>query len=56
MVRQTVNALKAHVSIHVNDVAASTDFYRKLFGIELSKVRQGYAKFDLSNPPLSISP
>ena len=55
MVRQTVNALKAHVSIHVNDVAASTDFYRKLFGIELSKVRQGYAKFDLSNPPLNFT-
>ncbi len=48
-------ALKAHVAMNVNDVQRSTEFYRKLFGIEPSKVRRGYAKFDVSNPPLNLS-
>ena len=48
-------ALKAHVAINVKDVQQSIQFYRKLFGIEPSKVRQGYAKFDVANPPLNFS-
>jgi catechol 2,3-dioxygenase-like lactoylglutathione lyase family enzyme len=51
----SVEALKAHIALNVRDVPASTDFYRKLFGIEPSKVRNGYAKFDVQNPPLNIS-
>jgi catechol 2,3-dioxygenase-like lactoylglutathione lyase family enzyme len=51
----TVEALKAHIALNVRDVPASTAFYRKLFGIEPSKVRVGYAKFDVQNPPLNIS-
>ncbi len=50
-----VRVLKAHLAINVRDVAASTAFYRKLFGIEPSKVRTGYAKFDVQNPPLNFS-
>jgi catechol 2,3-dioxygenase-like lactoylglutathione lyase family enzyme len=50
-----VKALKAHVAIHVKDVAASMEFYRKLFGIEPSKVRTGYAKFDVANPPINFT-
>jgi catechol 2,3-dioxygenase-like lactoylglutathione lyase family enzyme len=46
---------KAHVAIHVKDVLASVVFYRNLFGIEPSKVRTGYAKFDVSNPPLNFT-
>ena len=42
-----VSALKAHLAINVRTVEQSTEFYRKLFGIEPSKVRTGYAKFDL---------
>ena len=52
---ETVQAIKAHVAIHVRDVAASIDFYKKLFGIEPSKVRTGYAKFDVMNPPLNFT-
>ncbi len=51
----SVKALKAHISIHVHDVTTSIDFYRKLFGIEPSKVRTGYAKFDVANPPLNFT-
>jgi catechol 2,3-dioxygenase-like lactoylglutathione lyase family enzyme len=52
---ETVNALKAHVAINVNNVESSLEFYRKLFGIEPSKVRTGYAKFDVQNPPLNFT-
>ena len=48
-------ALKAHVSIHVNQLEPSLEFYRKLFGIEPCKVRRGYAKFDVQNPPLNFT-
>lgn len=50
-----VSALKAHIGINVGNVETSIDFYRKLFGIEPSKVRRGYAKFDVANPPLNFT-
>ena len=50
-----VTALKAHVAIKVRNVNNSLEFYRKLFGIEPSKVRTGYAKFDVQNPPLNFT-
>src|SRR6266498_5839270 len=50
-----VKALKPHVSINVRNVNESAAFYRKMFGIEPSKVRTGYAKFDVQNPPLNLT-
>src|SRR2546430_5746147 len=50
-----VKALKAHLSLNVRNVEQSIGFYRKLFGIEPSKVRTGYAKFDVHNPPLNFT-
>lgn len=50
-----VTALKAHLAINVRDVEAALPFYTKLFGIEPLKVRQGYAKFDVQNPPLNFT-
>jgi catechol 2,3-dioxygenase-like lactoylglutathione lyase family enzyme len=55
MPSENVVAPKAHVAINVKNVTRSTDFYRKMFGIEPSKVRTGYAKFDVQNPPLNFS-
>lgn len=52
---ESLKARKAHVAIHVRDVVASTEFYRKLFGIEPCKVRTGYAKFDVADPPLNFT-
>jgi catechol 2,3-dioxygenase-like lactoylglutathione lyase family enzyme len=51
----TVQALKVHVAINVRNLETSVEFYRKLFDLEPSKVRTGYAKFDISNPPLNFS-
>ena len=50
-----VPVLKAHVSINVRNVERSIDFYRRMLGIEPSKVRTGYAKFDVQNPPLNLA-
>ena len=50
-----INALKAHLAINVSDVDSSIDFYKRMLGIEPSKVRTGYAKFDVANPPLNLT-
>lgn len=50
-----VVALKAHLALNVNNVERSIEFYRQMLGIEPSKVRHGYAKFDVENPPLNLT-
>ena len=50
-----VQALKAHLALNVKNVERSTEFYKKMLGLEPSKVRQGYAKFDVENPPLNLT-
>jgi catechol 2,3-dioxygenase-like lactoylglutathione lyase family enzyme len=51
----TVQALKVHVSVNVRNVEQSIDFYRRMLGIEPAKVRTGYAKFDVQNPPVNLA-
>ena len=50
-----VHSLKAHLALNVHDVERSIEFYRKMLGLEPSKVRTGYAKFDVQNPPLNLT-
>jgi catechol 2,3-dioxygenase-like lactoylglutathione lyase family enzyme len=50
-----INTLKAHLAINVKDVARSIEFYKKMLDLEPSKVRTGYAKFDVANPPLNLT-
>ena len=50
-----VRALKAHLALNVRNVSESIEFYKKMLGIEPSKVRAGYAKFDAQNPPLNLT-
>lgn len=50
-----INTLKAHLALNVRDAETSIEFYKKMFGIEPSKVRTGYAKFDVANPPLNFT-
>jgi catechol 2,3-dioxygenase-like lactoylglutathione lyase family enzyme len=52
---KSINILKAHLALNVKDVDGSIDFYKKMLGIEPSKVRTGYAKFDVQNPPLNLT-
>jgi catechol 2,3-dioxygenase-like lactoylglutathione lyase family enzyme len=53
--KKEVKALKPHISVNVRNVAESIEFYRKMLGIEPSKVRTGYAKFDVQNPPINLA-
>ncbi len=50
-----INTLKAHLALNVTDVESSVEFYKKMLGIDPCKVRTGYAKFDVSNPPLNLT-
>ena len=50
-----IKTLKPHISLNVKNIQTSIEFYQKLFGIEPSKVRTGYAKFDVQNPPLNLA-
>jgi catechol 2,3-dioxygenase-like lactoylglutathione lyase family enzyme len=50
-----MNILKPHISINVSDVEASVAFYEKAFGVDATKRRPGYAKFDLQSPSLNLS-
>ena len=54
-IQNQVTALKAHLAINVKDVKQSIEFYKKMLGIEPAKVRTGYAKFDVQNPPLNLT-
>jgi catechol 2,3-dioxygenase-like lactoylglutathione lyase family enzyme len=55
MTTDSINARKAHIAIRVRDVERSIEFYRRLFGTDPAKVRSGYAKFDVANPPLNFT-
>jgi catechol 2,3-dioxygenase-like lactoylglutathione lyase family enzyme len=50
-----VPALKAHLALNVHDLEKSLQFYRRMLELEPSKVRTGYAKFDVENPPLNLT-
>lgn len=44
-----------HMALNVKDVEPLLPFYRTFFGNEPTVVRDGYAKFELVEPPLNIS-
>jgi len=52
---EPVAVLKAHLALNVRSVDQSIEFYRKMLGIQPSKVRPRYAKFDIENPPLNLT-
>lgn len=55
MSAKSIGTLKAHLALNVKDVETSIEFYKKMLGIEPSKVRTGYAKFDVNEPPLNLT-
>lgn len=50
-----IRVLKAHMALNVKNVERSIEFYEKMLGLKPCKVRTGYAKFDVQNPPLNLT-
>ncbi len=44
-----------HLSLDVPDLDRAIAFYSGLFGLEPAKVRAGYAKFELVDPPVALA-
>jgi catechol 2,3-dioxygenase-like lactoylglutathione lyase family enzyme len=47
--------MRPHLSLDVRNVAASVEFYQKVFGVAPQKQTADYAKFDLAEPALNFS-
>src|SRR5437762_12303247 len=47
--------LKVHVALNTPAFDASVAFYRAFLGIEPVKLKPGYAKFDVAEPPLNLT-
>lgn len=46
---------RVHVALAVRDAPRATAFYQALLGQEPTKVRDGYAKFEVHDPPLNLA-
>ena len=47
--------LRPHLALTVSDVARSLPFYEALLGMAPTKVRPGYAKFEVEEPALNFT-
>src|SRR5437870_343399 len=47
--------LKAHVALNTPHFEESVRFYRAFLGLEPVKLKPGYAKFDVAEPPLNLT-
>jgi catechol 2,3-dioxygenase-like lactoylglutathione lyase family enzyme len=47
--------MKAHIALNVTNLKESLVFYKSLLGVSPVKVRPGYAKFDVEDPPLNLT-
>ena len=47
--------LRPHLALTVSSVERSIPFYEALFGVAPTKVRPGYAKFELAEPALNFT-
>jgi len=44
-----------HIGLDVSDLGRSTDFYRRLLGVEPARLEPDYARFELAEPGLVLS-
>ncbi|MGH2959316.1 MAG: ArsI/CadI family heavy metal resistance metalloenzyme [Solirubrobacterales bacterium] len=47
--------MRPHLALNVSDIDRSVPFYAALFGIEPSKTKPGYAKFEVTEPALNLT-
>lgn len=50
-----MNSQKVHIGLNVSNVERSVNFYRAMFGMDPVKWKPGYAKFDITEPPLNLT-
>lgn len=48
-------AMRVHIALGVRDLERSLAFYRSLLKAEPVKVREGYAKFEVHEPPVNLT-
>lgn len=46
--------MRLQLALDVPDLAAAIDFHTKLFGTPPAKVKDGYANWEISDPPLKL--
>jgi catechol 2,3-dioxygenase-like lactoylglutathione lyase family enzyme len=46
--------MRLQLALNVRDLDASIDFYERLFGVGVAKVKPGYANFEVAEPPLKL--
>jgi len=50
-----MDVLRPHLALTVSSVERSTSFYEALFGTAPTKVKPGYAKFEVAEPALNFT-
>jgi catechol 2,3-dioxygenase-like lactoylglutathione lyase family enzyme len=45
---------RVQLALNVSDIEAATRFYTDMFGVGPAKQREGYANFEISDPPLKL--
>jgi len=53
--KASADLVRFHLSLNVDDLAASVAFFRLLFDAKPAKQEQDYAKFEVDEPPLVLS-
>ena len=48
------NDMRVQLALNVEDLDASIDFYEKMFNTAVAKRKEGYANFEVENPPLKL--
>ena len=46
---------KIHLAINTVSIEKSVEFYKALFGVEPTKLKESYAKFDLEEPAVNFT-
>lgn len=46
---------RLHLALNTNQFDKSIEFYKALFNTKPSKVKPGYAKFDVEDPPMNLT-
>jgi catechol 2,3-dioxygenase-like lactoylglutathione lyase family enzyme len=46
--------MRLQLALNVTDLAQSIEFYEKMFDTPVAKVRNGYANFEVQNPPVKL--